>query len=469
MLAKIFKAYDIRATYPDPLNEEAAWKVGYAAGEFLKKQNDGKSGKVLVTRDMRPSSPSLVEALTNGLLAADIHVVDGGRVDTSFQYFAINHLGAIGGIQTTASHNPIGYNGFKISAKLAKPIGATTGLKDIQAIAESLSGTDKPRRGKREEVDLWDDYRKHVLKFMAPLKQKTRVVVDASNAMAGEMVPRIFSGIENLEIIPINFEITGSFVHEPNPLVAENMVQTQETVVKEGAHLGACFDGDADRCMLTDEKGQIIGCDHLTALLAHHFVAQSLTNPAVHHQPRIVYDLRSSKVVEETIRSLDAKPIRSRVGHVFLKAALREHDAVFGGELSGHFYFRDNHFADSGAITLASMLTVLTNMGHKSASGLVAPYRKYPQSGERNFRVEDKDGVIARLRTDFAPAGSGAKVDDLDGVTVDQWDGKGWWFNVRASNTEPLLRLNAEGRDKDALDGLLSKLQPLLGEPAVGH
>ncbi|NJL73433.1 MAG: hypothetical protein HC888_18850 [Candidatus Competibacteraceae bacterium] len=209
--------------------------------------------------------------------------------------------------------------------------------------------------------------------------------------------------VTNLEVIKLNFEITGRFVHEPNPLVAENMIPTQQAVVKEGAALGACFDGDADRCMLTDEKGAIIGCDHLTALLAGHFVAQSGSNPAVRHQPTIVYDLRSSKVVEETIRSLDAKPVRSRVGHVFLKAALRENDAVFGGELSGHFYFRDNHFADSGAITLASMLTVMSNRG-KAVSDLVRPYRKYPQSGERNYRVEDKDAVIRTLRGDFGAA-----------------------------------------------------------------
>lgn len=469
MLAKIFKAYDVRATYPSPLNEEAAWKVGYAAGEFLKKGNGGQPGKVLVTRDMRPHSPSLVAALTNGLLAADMHVVDAGRVDTSFQYFAINHIGAIGGIQTTASHNPINYNGFKISGKEARPIGATTGLKEIQAIAESLGDTTKPKRGKREEADLWDAYRKHVLKFLTPLKQKTRVVIDASNAMAGEMVPKVFSGVPNLDIVPINFEINGSFVHEPNPLVAENMVMTQQGVVREKAALGACFDGDADRCMITDEKGGIIGCDHLTALLAHHFVAQAQTNPAIHGKPSIVYDLRSSKVVEETIRSLDAKPVRSRVGHVFLKAALRENDAVMGGELSGHFYFRDNFYADSGAITLASMLTVLSNHPGKTASQLVAPFRKYPQSGERNFHVEDKDAVLKQLRSDFAPPGSGATLDELDGISIDSWDSKGYWFNVRASNTEPLLRLNAEGKTPDALESLLSKLQPLLGEPAEGH
>ena len=466
MIGKIFKAYDVRATYPDPLNEAAAWKVGYATGAFLKEQNGGESGRICVSRDMRPSSPRLMEALTNGILAAGMNVVDLGMVDTSFQYFAINHLNAAGGVQTTASHNPIGYNGFKISGREARPIGAASGLKDIQATAEGLKGTDAPSKGEIEAIDLWGDYRKHVLGFLTPPKRKVRVVIDASNAVAGEMVPKVFQGVENLEIIPLNFEITGEFVHEPNPLVAENMVPTQDAVKKEGADLGACFDGDADRCMLVDEEGNIIGCDHLTALFAHHFVALSRTNPGVHHRPSIAFDLRSSKVVEETIRSLDAQPVRSRVGHVFMKRALREQDAVFGGELSGHFYFRDNYYADSGAITLAVMLTVMTQMGDKTVSDLVKPFRKYPQSGEINFAVEDKEGVMAKLQETF---GKDARVDDLDGVTIDAFEDRGWWFNVRPSNTEPLLRLNAEARDKAGLEKILDDLKPHLGEPIAGH
>ena len=461
MIGKIFKAYDVRATYPDPLNEEAAWKVGYGTGEFLKGQNGGQPGPVAVSRDMRPHSMGLQEALMNGLRAAGMSVIDVGRVDTSFQYFAINHLNAVGGVQTTASHNPINYNGFKISGKEARPIGATTGLKDIQALAEKVTDIKKPAVGGYEKRDLWDAYRKHVLQFLTPLKHRFRVVIDASNAMAGEMIPKVFGDVENLDIVPINFEITGKFVHEPNPLVAENMIPTQKGVVEHQAHLGACFDGDADRCILTDEKGGIIGCDHLTALLATHFVSRSLANPAVHHKPRIVYDLRSSKVVEEQVKALDAAALRSRVGHVFMKKELREHDAVFGGELSGHFYFRENFYADSGAITFAVMLTVM-NSYDKPVSELIKPYRKYPQSGEMNFRVEDKDAVIKKLREFGTP-------DDLDGITIDHWADKGWWFNVRASNTEPLLRLNAEAKDKAKLAEILGQLKPLLGEPVHGH
>ncbi len=461
-IAQIFKAYDVRATYPDKLNEEAAWSVGYAAGQFLLRQAGKATGEVVVSRDMRPHSPALAKSLIEGLRAAGASVADVGMCDTSFIYFAINHLGAIGGIQTTASHNPINYNGFKISGREARPIGATSGLKEIQSIAESLSEdvrTHAAAAGGYRQLDLWEEYREHVLGFLTPPKRKLKVVIDTANGMGGKLVPVVFGGLENIEIIPINFEITGSFVHEPNPLVAENMVPTQEGVRKHRADLGVSFDGDADRCILTDEKGGLIGCDHLTAFMATHFLKGADANAAV------VYDLRSSKVVEETIRALGGKPHKGRVGHVFMKAALREMKGVFGGELSGHFYFRDNFYTDSGAITFAVVLSML-GQSNRSMSELIGPYRKYPQSGERNFEVQDKDGAIRALETRF---GAGGEVDHLDGVSIDRWERDGWWLNVRASNTEPLLRLNTEAKDEKTLKKLLDEVTPLLGKPAAGH
>ncbi|MCC7204115.1 MAG: phosphomannomutase/phosphoglucomutase, partial [Phycisphaeraceae bacterium] len=234
MIGKIFKAYDVRATYPDPLNESAAWKVGYAAGQLLMRASGlAKPGTMLVSRDMRPHSPKLCAALIQGIRAAGPHVIDLGMCDTSFMYFAINHLDAVGGIQTTASHNPINYNGFKISGRQAKPVGADTGLKDIQKIAEGLPDnapdTLAPTGGLTEK-NLWPEYREHVLRLLAPLDRPLKVVIDASNGMAGKLIPEIFHHIPNLEIIPLNFEITGSFVHEPNPLVAANMKPTQDAV-----------------------------------------------------------------------------------------------------------------------------------------------------------------------------------------------------------------------------------------------
>lgn len=458
MIGNIFKAYDVRAPYPDPLNEDAVLRVGYAAGQFLA----ANGPTVLVSRDMRPSSPALAEALISGLRGAEAAVVDLGMCDTSFMYFAINHLGAAGGIQVTASHNPIHYNGLKISGSQARPIGAGTGLDQIKAIADSL-----PRdlgsqiiesRGSLEHLDLWDEYRRHIHRFLAPLRRQFRVCIDASNGMAGKLVPTVFGGIESLKIIPLNFEITGSFVHEPNPLVVENMVPTQQGVVEHGADLGVCFDGDADRCIVTDEAGSIIGCDHLTALLCEHFLKQA---------PRstVVYDLRSSKVVQEQINRLGGSPQRSRVGHVFMKAGLRQTNGIFGGELSGHFYFRDNFFADSGAIALATVLSVM-DAENKTMSELIAPFKKYPQSGEVNFQVEDKDAVIAALVPQF---GAGAVTDDLDGITIDAFAARGWWFNVRPSNTEPLLRLNAEAKDDATLKILMDQITPQLGRPRPGH
>ena len=484
MLDQIFKAYDVRAVYPEPFNETAAWKVGRATGQFIQqKVADGAGSSeidglkrpttIVVSQDMRPSSPALATALSNGLRDSGMDVIDVGMCDTSFIYFAINHLSAAGGIQVTASHNPIEYNGLKISGPLAKPIGATTGLNDIRDIAKTLGepttsqveasdSTDTcDQRGDYQEMDLWAPYKAHVLQFHkqpAAHDRPLRVVIDASNGMAGKLVPKVFEGVPGIEIIPINFEITGSFVHEPNPLVAENMRPTQEAVIAHGADLGACFDGDADRCMLCDEKGQAIGCDHLTAMLVDHFAKGNAGTS-------IVYDLRSSKALEEAIVSHGCKPVKGRVGHVFMKAALRETQGVFGGELSGHFYFRDNFYADSGAIAFAAVLTVL-GQNTTPLSELIEPFKKYPQSGEINFRVEDKEKVLATLEAKY---GDEATIDKLDGVSIDNWDNAGWWFNVRASNTEPLLRLNTEAKDQATLDAILSELKPELGEEAQGH
>ncbi len=467
MIGPIFKAYDIRATYPEPLNEEAGWKVGLAAGQFFKEKAKaaGATGNaVAVSRDMRPSSPTMAKALIDGLLASGVDVIDLGMADTSIQYFAVNFLGAIGGIQTTASHNPINYNGFKLSGLQAKPIGANTGLKDIQAIAEKLADRAAYKApagvtpGKLSTRDVWSEYKKHILQFFIPTNRILKVYVDASNGMAGHMVPKVFEGLPTVKIIPINFETNGKFVHEPNPLVAKNMIPTQEGVLKHAAHFGACFDGDADRCIFTDELGNIIGCDHLTGLFAEYFLK---TNPG----STVVYDLRSSKAVEETIKSLGGKPYRSRVGHVFMKADLRETKGVFGGELSGHFYFRDNYFADSGAIAFAVMLSILS-ASDRPLSQIIAPYMRYPQSGEQNFVVQDKTGVFSWVKDTYGKAG---KLDELDGVSIDAWDTQGYAFNIRASNTEPLMRLNAEAKDKKTLKTLLEQLTPKLGTPDSGH
>ena len=465
MLGKVFKAYDIRALYPKPLNEKLAWRIGYGTAKYLTEQaaeegyDDPMMRHVVVGHDMRKSSPDLADALKQGIRDFGGHVVDVGLVDTPFIYFAINYLGCCGGVQTTASHNPAEYNGFKISKIAARPVGMPTGLDEIRRLA-AMSDRDKiTAAGGREEArDLWDAYRQHVHQFLDPAlkdgSRKLKVVIDASNGMAGTMIPKVFGDVPGLEIIKINFDnSTGEFVHEPNPLVEANLAVLRERVRAEKADVGICFDGDADRCMVVDENADIIGCDHLTAWMAQRFLKEKPGSA-------IVFDLRSSKSLSEMIVEAGGKPIKSRVGHVFMKQKLAEHDAVFGGELSGHFYFRDNFNADSGAIAFASIMSGLVG-SEGPMSEQVRPARRYTQSGEINFETDDKDLALADLRRAFPEA----KVDDLDGVTLDLGD---WWCNVRPSNTEPLLRLNLEGPDEATVEGLIERVAKYLGK-RVAH
>lgn len=463
MIEKIFKAYDVRATYPNPLNEESAWKVGHATAQFLKRSRQNVSPEqrvkredtIVVGRDMRPSSPDLARSLIEGIRSVGMRVVDVGMIDTSFIYFAINHVDAVGGVMTTASHNPIQYNGFKISGPKAKPIGAASGLDDIKRIASQLRVGQTGLQGGYEQADLWAPYRDHVLRFLR-LKRKLRVAIDASNGMAGKMVPAVFGGVPNLEIIPTLFEITGSFTHDPNPLVEKNLEMLRAQMRESKPDLGVCFDGDADRCIFLDEHGTSIGCDLVTALLARDFLKMPENKGST-----IVYDLRSSRVVPEEVKSAGGVPRRDRVGHAFMKKTLAETKGVFGGELSGHFYFRDNFYADSGAIAFARLLSVLSEHNGQLSS-LIAPLRRYPQSGEVNFQVEDKDGKIREL----ADLYKNGQTDYLDGLTVEFKD---WWFNVRKSNTEPLLRLNLEANTPELLGQRFRELKKVLGEPAHGH
>jgi phosphomannomutase len=283
------------------------------------------------------------------------------------------------------------------------------------------------------------------------------VCVDGSNGMAGKMVPAVFGGVPNLHILPLLFEITGSFTHEPNPLVEENLAMLKAKIAENKPDLGCCFDGDADRCVFLDENGRMIGSDLITALLARDFLSMPQNKGST-----IVYDLRSSHVVPDEVTAAGGVPRRDRVGHAFIKKTLAETKGVFGGELSGHFYFRDNFFADSGAIAFARVLSVLSAQD-KPLSALIEPLHRYSQSGEVNFQVEDKDGAIRRLAEKYQ---KGAQVDYLDGITVDSGD---WWFNVRKSNTEPLLRLNLEAKTKPLMDEKFGELTKILGQPMKGH
>jgi phosphomannomutase len=452
---KVFKAYDIRGLYGSQIDEDLAWKIGHGTAKFLRSlltgydRGQAAANRLVIGQDMRPSSPALATNLMEGVLSSGLSCVDIGMVDTPMVYFAINHLNACGGVQVTASHNPVEYNGFKISGQKARPVGEDTGLKDVKVIVAKTPRTPPTdTRSTIQQLDLWDQYRAHVLKFLKP-GRKLKIVVDASNGMAGKMIPAIFDGTE-LELVRINFEIGKGFAHQPNPLIAENLAQVRAAVVKEQADFGVCFDGDADRCMFVDEKGAIIPCDYVTAVLAKHFLRQ---NPGA----TIVYDLRSSRVVAEEIRAAGGVPRRERVGHAFMKKALADTRGVFGGELSGHFYFRDNFNCDSGAIVFAVMASVIAAQDGP-LSALMAPLHRYEKSGEMNFKVPDKQKMMDALRQKYATG----KADDLDGVTV-QYDD--WWFNVRPSNTEPFLRVNLEAKDALLLTQRVHEIESVLGKP----
>jgi len=464
MLGRVFKAYDIRGKYPDLLTDTMAWQIGYGTSRYLL-EDAAAAGEttpmmhnIVVGRDMRTSSPKLAEELRAGITTHGAHVIDLGLVDTPFVYFAVNHLDCAGGVMVTASHNPPAYNGFKICKRRAKPVGEATGLGEIRKFAAMADRTSKAEpTGRLEKRDLWDAYIQHVHAFLDLHGSEMKIVVDASNGMAGTSVPRVFGrrgkDVEGLEIVEINFENSkGQFVHEPNPLVAGNLAQVREAVVQHEASLGICFDGDADRCVVIDEKGGIVGCDHLTALLARAFLADRPGAP-------VIYDLRSSKAVPEEITSSGGVPVRSRVGHVFMKQRMGEEEAVFGGELSGHFYFRENYNADSGLIAMASVLSTVAREG-RPISELIAPLARYAQSGEINFEIEDPEIALTELQQAFADR---ARIDFLDGITIDCFEREGWWANVRKSNTEPLLRLNAEARDEALLERVVEDLSPRLG------
>jgi phosphomannomutase len=451
----IFKAYDIRGIYPDQIDEEGAWKVGCAAARFLRsllsgyERGQAKAQSLCVGRDMRTHSEKLTKALIKGMNSTGTNVIDLGMIDTPQMYFAINHLGTCGGVQVTASHNQAKYNGFKISGLHAKPVGADTGLKDIKHIALALLHTKGTGTGSIKKRDLTQEYRNHVLKFLRPNVKKIKVAVDAFNGMAGKMIPALFDNLP-VEIIPLNFEHTGKFKHDPNPLVIKYLSEVKKAVKKNKCDFGVCFDGDADRLMIVDEKGRPISCDLLTAMMVPYFLER---------KPRsvIVYDLRSSRIVMEEILKYGGTPRRERVGHAYMKKAMRDSHAVFGGELSGHFYYSDNYYTDSAMITLVHVINIISQAG-VPISKLIKPLRKYSCSGELNFEIEDKRAKMNEIAKRY----SEGRVDNLDGVTVGYKD---WWFNCRPSNTEPLLRLIIEAASKEQLKEKLCEITEHLGQP----
>ena len=431
----IFKAYDIRGVYPDELDEDIAYKVGQAFVAFL------GADQVAVGRDMRLSGPALAGALQQGIAAQGADVVDLGLTSTDELYFAVGKFGYPAGVMVTASHNPGEYNGFKLCRAEAIPLSEETGIRQVRdlVVDEAIPAPRGDRRGQVTTRDVLPAYVRHALGFIDASKLRPlKVVADAGNGMAGMILPRVFAELP-CELVPLYFELDGSFPNHPaNPIEPENIVDLQNTVRETGADLGVAFDGDADRMFLVDEHGAFVGGDMVTAM-----VAQSQLRK--HPGSTIVYNLICSASVPRTINLLGGRAVRERVGHAFIKATMRREDAIFGGEHSGHFYFRDNWYADSGLIAFLTVLEVLSEQD-KPLSQVLAPLDPYVRSGEINSEVRDQAAVLAAVEARYREAG--ATIDKLDGLTVEYPD---WWFNLRPSNTQPLLRLNVEASNQEQL------------------
>ncbi len=435
----VFKAYDIRGIYPDEVNEEIMRSVGRAFVAFLRED------KIVVGRDMRLSSPALSGAFIDGALQQGADVVDVGLCSTDMLYFASGVLN-LPGVMFTASHNPKEYNGAKFCRRLARPISIDTGLGQIRDMTLKGKFPKPSRRGSRLEEPMLERYVEHVLGFIdigsiRPLK----VVVDAGNGMAGMIVPAIFEKLP-CELVGYCFELDGSFPHhQPNPIDPENIKLLSAWVKENNADLGMAFDGDADRVFLVDDHGEPISGSLTNAILINRILEK---NPG----EKVIYNAINSWTVPETIEAKGGIPIRERVGHSFIKQTMLQTGAIFAGEHSGHYYFRDNYNADSGLIAAVMVLEIISVEG-KPLSEILKPFKKYFASGEINSRVDNIPAKLAEIEERY----SDGKIDHIDGITVSYED---WWFNVRPSNTEPLIRLNVEAKAKELLD---EKVKELLG------
>ncbi|MDA8072560.1 MAG: phosphomannomutase/phosphoglucomutase [Actinomycetota bacterium] len=471
-LDAIFKAYDVRGTVPDQLDSRTSRAIGEAFARFA------GASRVVVGRDMRRSGEELAGAFAEGVRAAGVDVVDVGLVSTDLLYFASGHLDAPGAM-FTASHNPAAYNGIKFCLAGARPVGQETGLADVQAMAAAILAGDVgapstgdagaadqlagsgPARTERptgtvSSMDLLDAYAAHVRSFIDVASLRPlRVVADTANGMGGLVVPRVLDGLP-VELHMLYPELDGTFPNHPaDPIQPENLRDLQAAVVRHRADIGLAFDGDADRVFLVDEHAQPVSGSLTTALVARGMLAD-------HPGATVLYNLICSKVVPETIVEAGGVPVRTRVGHSFIKQTMAETGAVFGGEHSGHYYFRDNYRADSGIIAALMVLQEMSRR-HAPLSALLAPLRRYWSSGELNTEVPDPAGTVEALAGHLAA--QQVSTDRSDGLTAEYED---WWFNLRPSNTEPLLRLNVEAADAESGEQHVAEVLAMVGQPAKG-
>ncbi len=435
----IFKSYDIRGIYPSQINEEIVEKIGRAFATYL------SAKEIVIGYDMRTHSKSIFKALAKGIVSTGANVINIGLCSTPMIYFANGTLKPDGSIMITASHNTGEWNGLKLCRDKAIPISGKTGIKEIEKIVFSGVWKTSKTKGVVKEHDISEAYAKHIRSF-SKLTRKLKVVVDFGNAVGSIEI----KGIRDLfEIIPLYEELDGTFPnHEANPLVTETLHELCRKVKETGADFGAGFDGDADRCGFVDDNGEIIPMDLFTALIAEDILKGG--------PQTILYDLRSSRVVKESIEANGGRAVMCRVGHSFIKAQMRETNAAFAGELSGHYYFRENFTAESQALAFLKFANFICETG-KTASELLRPLRKYYATGEINSEVKDVKSVLNKIRQKY----SDGKIVELDGLTVEYDD---WWFNVRSSNTEPLLRLNLEASTKADMEQKRNELLAVIRE-----
>jgi phosphomannomutase len=440
-MSGIFKAYDIRGVYGDTLTDEIALKIGRAFATFL------KCKKVVVGHDMRPHSTPLFEALAKGLTTQGADVISIGMCSTPMSNYANGLLNADAAIMITASHNPGEWNGFKLSRAQGVPISGSTGVQDIERIvAEESFDPPADEPGQVTQYDVIPQYVEHVRK-LADIKRPVKIVADMANSM-GAYESRALEGL--IEIEPLFADLDGTFPnHEANPLKTETLQALQDKIRSGSYDFGVAFDGDADRAGFVDEKGEVIPMDLTTALIAQDMLQKE--------KGVILYDLRSSWSVKEVIEEAGGKPMMSRVGHAFIKQQMRDNNAIFAGELSGHYYFRDNYFTESSSMATICIANILSK-SDKTLSDLVKPIKRYSASGEINSRVEDTDKILAGLKDKY---GDGSLIT-LDGVSVEYDD---WWFNVRCSNTEPLIRLNLEAKAPELMAEKRDEVLALIRQP----
>jgi len=457
----IFKAYDIRGIYPDQINENTAFKIAVGLVKFL------NPDKLVVAQDARIGSDTLKDSIITAILSNGVDVIDIGYSTTPLFYYSVNKLNAGGGIMVTASHNPPQYNGLKIVKEKAIPIGKDNGLLQIKNLSKEVP-IEKVRKGKLLKKDLIEDYIKLLIE-KSNLKEgeeiNMKLIIDAGNGITGIILPKLLPKLLyrlKINYLPLFFEIDGRFPnHLPDISKEENLKILKQKVLEENADLGIAFDGDGDRLAILNNEGQLMRADLLAGILIKEILNRRSYWQSIFNRPKFVYDLRFSKSISEFVKENNGLAVKSKVGHTFIKEVMRKNKAIFGAELSGHFYFKENYYCESAILAMLKILKILT-ISKKSIDDSVASFQKYFNSGEINIEAEITQQSWETIKEKIKNTYKLAKVEEIDGILIDLWNKEGWWFNLRPSNTEPLLRLVVEAKTQYILEQKKKEIIELL-------